>query len=408
MNYSNITKCRLCKSSDLQHLFSLGSMALTGIFPPIADDDLDQGPTDLLRCNECDLVQLSQTYDLAEMYGDSYGYRSGLNQSMVKHLQGNVSYAESFVDLKDGDAVLDIGSNDGTSLNCLAGRGLSLIGMDPSAEKFKQYYNEEIDLAVDFFNKKNYLNHNGDKKPKLITTFSMFYDLEDPYSFAEDVFHILHDEGIWMLEQSYLPTMIESNSFDTICQEHLEYYSFRQIEWLANRIGFSVLDMRQNDVNGGSFQVVLSKKPSKKESISIRGAKKFETGFFSNPLIYDQFYMRINKLGSEIRQLLIDLKSENKKVYGLGASTKGNVLLQYFRIDSNLLAKIGEVNPNKYGCKTPGSNIPIVSEDLMLDEEPDFLFILPWHFKSFFLEAEKFKRFKLILPLPSLEVINER
>ena len=111
----------------------------------------------------------------------------------------------------------------------------------------------------------------------------MFYDLEDPYSFAEDVFHILHDEGIWMLEQSYLPTMIESNSFDTICQEHLEYYSFRQIEWLANRIGFSVLDMRQNDVNGGSFQVVLSKKPSKKESISIRGAKKFETGFFFQP-----------------------------------------------------------------------------------------------------------------------------
>ena len=126
-------------------------MALTGIFPPIADDDLDQGPTDLLRCNECDLVQLSQTYDLAEMYGDSYGYRSGLNQSMVKHLQGNVSYAESFVDLKDGDAVLDIGSNDGTSLNCLAGRGLSLIGMDPSAEKFKQYYNEEIDLRSRFF-----------------------------------------------------------------------------------------------------------------------------------------------------------------------------------------------------------------------------------------------------------------
>ncbi len=382
-------------------------MHLTGIFPKKKDQDIPSGPVDLVQCAQCELVQMEQTYSLEEMYGDNYGYRSGLNSSMVEHLKNNITYIQHIVKLKANDIVLDIGSNDGTSLNFLANQNYQLIGIDPSAEKFREHYHPDVNLVTDFFNEANFKKIFGNQKAKIVTSFSMFYDLEDPLQFAQDIYNILADDGVWFMEQSYLPSMLKTNSFDTICQEHLEYYSLKQIDWIAKKLHLKVIDINLNDVNGGSFQVVLAKSTtkltSKNSKIDLFRANE-ETFFNRNPFKF--FIDSVNRAKKELIDLLQKLKKENKKVYALGASTKGNVLLQYFDICSELIEFVGEVNPNKFNCFTPGTQIPIKSENEVLGMNPDYLLILPWHFKDFFINNKKFEGMKLIFPLPVLEVIE--
>lgn len=400
-DYKKIKFCRLCKKSDFINILSLGNIALTGVFPKKKEEKVPSGPLDLIQCKSCKLVQLEQTYNLNEMYGDNYGYRSGLNMSMVNHLKSNIDYIQRFVDLNQKDICLDIGSNDGTTLNFLINKDLNLIGIDPSAGKFQSYYDKSINLIIDFFSAINFRKIHKNKNAKLVTSFSMFYDLEDPLDFAKNIFSILDDDGVWFLEQSYLPSMIQTNSFDTICQEHLEYYAFEQIEWIAERTGFIIYDVRKNNVNGGSFQVVLGKKINSNliQSENISNLKKEEKNFFlKNP--FELFKKNIEKNKNALINLLTKLKNENKKIYGLGASTKGNVLLQYYKIDESLIPFIAEVNQSKYNCFTPKSLIPIISENEILKLKPDYLLVLPWHFKDFFVSCGKYKDIKLIFPLP--------
>lgn len=382
-------------------------MHLTGIFPKSKDQDIASGPVDLVQCAQCELVQMEQTYSLEEMYGDNYGYRSGLNSSMVAHLKNNISYIQTIVKLKANDIVLDIGSNDGTSLNFLVNQNYQLIGIDPSAEKFREHYHPDVNLVTDFFNEANFKKIFGDQKAKIVTSFSMFYDLEDPLQFAQDIYNILADDGVWFMEQSYLPSMLKTNSFDTICQEHLEYYSLKQVDWIANKLGFKILDINLNDINGGSFQVVLAKltggPPRNQKQIDI--FRKNEEFFFSQDP-FQGFNNSLKHLKNDLISLLQKLKKANKKVFALGASTKGNVLLQFFGITNNLIEYVGEVNPNKFNCFTPGTCIPIIKEDDMLKMMPDYLLILPWHFKDFFITNKKFKGIKLIFPLPKLQIID--
>ena len=224
-------------------------MSLTGIFPTKKNQIIANGPVDLVQCQNCLLVQLLQTYSLKDMYGLNYGYRSGLNKSMTQHLKSNINFIMTFINLEKQDIVLDIGSNDGTTLNFLSEHNLNLVGMDPSGEKFREHYRSDVTLIPDFFSKEKFKLLFKLEKAKLVTSFSMFYDLENPMQFAQDVYDILAPDGVWFMEQSYLPAMIEANSFDTICQEHLEYYSFYQIQYLAKKIGFTILDVQTNNIN---------------------------------------------------------------------------------------------------------------------------------------------------------------
>jgi len=261
--------------------------------------------------------------------------------------------------------------------------------------------------VTDFFNEKNFKKIFGEQKAKIVTSFSMFYDLEHPLQFAEDINNILADDGVWFMEQSYLPSMLQTNSFDTICQEHLEYYSFKQIEWIANKLQLKIIDINLNDVNGGSFQVVLAKSSGKfqSENLKIEAFKKSEQAFF-NQDPFQKFIHQVSQAKTDLTELLQKLLNENKKVYALGASTKGNVLLQYFNITPDLVEFVGEVNPNKFNCYTPGTHIPIRDENELLEMNPDYFMVLPWHFKDFFIKNNKFKGMKLIFPLPELQVIE--
>jgi hypothetical protein len=240
---------------------SLGEQTLTGVFPRSRSEKITSGPVDLVQCSSpkgCGLVQLKQSYDLSEMYGLNYGYRSGLNASMVKHLHSKVDKILSSGLLERGDLVIDIGSNDATTLRAYPSGLYQLVGIDPTGVKFSSYYPPEIRLIPEFFTAMAVSQTLSGKKAKIITSFSMFYDLEDPVAFAKEINGALDDEGLWIFEQSYLPAMLKTNSFDTICHEHLEFYALKQINWITEKAGLKVIDVEFNDINGGSFSVTAT------------------------------------------------------------------------------------------------------------------------------------------------------
>ena len=416
--YKGICYCRICGNKNLVKVLDLGEQYLTGVFPKTQDTLLTKGPLVLVKCmpesNEevCGLVQLKDSYDLDEMYGDTYGYRSGLNQSMVKHLQSKVKKIVEIVDVIDGDIVLDIGSNDATLLKAYSNDNIQLYGVDPSAEKFRQFYTDNISLITEFFPSRSLFEKMAEKKARIVTSISMFYDLEDPLKFVEAVYDLLDPNGVWVFEQSYLPTMIKTNSYDTVCHEHLEYYCLKQIKWMMDAVGFNIIDIELNNVNGGSFSIMVSRKDSKVFHENIALVQEFlereNNEGYDTLQVYKDFSVKVDQHKTELVSLLTRLKNEGKTVMGYGASTKGNVVLQYCNITTDLLCNIAEVNEDKFGSFTPGTLIPIISETDAKNRTPDYLMVLPWHFRESFLIREKSymeQGGKLIFPLPKIEIV---
>lgn len=416
--YKRITQCRICGNKNLVSLLNLGEQALTGIFPKSAKEVITSGPLELVKChplNEgdkvCYLVQLNHSYDSSEMYGLNYGYRSGLNQSMVRHLKEIVAYATSVVNLTEGDLIVDIGSNDSTLLQSYPpDKKLLLSGIDPTGKKFAKYYPEHIRLVPDFFSAQAVQKIAPGRKAKIITSIAMFYDLEEPALFVKEVMDSLSDEGIWIFEQSYLPLMLSTNAYDTICHEHLEYYALSQIKWMMDRAGFKIIDVALNDTNGGSFRVTVAKEKSTYPvSDSVKNVMENEKKLMLDTLKpFEEFKQNISKHKQELSALINRLNAEGKKVFGYGASTKGNVILQYCGFTDKEIPYIAEVNEDKFGHCTPYTHIPIISEKEASKMNPDYYLVLPWHFRKGILEKEKEfreKGGKFIFPLPSIEIV---
>ena len=410
--YTEATTCRLCGKDAFESVMNLGTQALTGVFPRSPDQHVDAGPVELVRCSAdggCGLVQLRQSYDVSQMYGDNYGYRSGLNASMVKHLQGKIKKIVEMDILETGDGIIDIGSNDATSLKAYPQEGYELFGVDPTGTKFRDYYPDHIKLVPDFFSAAAIAGPLQGKRAKVITSFSMFYDLEDPVQFAREIEQTLSDDGIWIFEQSYLPAMLRANSFDTICHEHLEFYALKQIEWIAREAGLKVIDVEFNDINGGSFSVTASKASSSRPiaGTTLAAIRADESALnLGDAAVYEAFKERVGASRRATMAFFEQARADGKIVYGLGASTKGNVLLQEFGIDDTHLTAIGEVNDDKFGSYTPGSLIPVRSEAEVLALNPDYLFVLPWHFRAFFETLPSMKGRKLVFPLPTFEIVS--
>lgn len=408
--YSAIQNCRLCKGTNLKSVLDLGTQALTGRFPK-PGQDIPAGPLELVQCADCGLTQLQHDYDLGEMYGETYGYRSGLNQSMVAHLKKWVDTLCDRVLLAPGDVVLDIGANDGTTLGFYP-EHTTRIGIDPAAGKFGKFYKPRIKRVVDFFDKDKFMDASGGRKAKIITTISMFYDLPDPLAFSQDVAACLADDGVWLMEQSHLPAMLRAVAYDTVCHEHLEYYALRQIEWIADQLNLKIIDLQENKTNGGSFAVMLARKlspwPERTNTLIAMRADEEALGLYDGRAFHT-FRTQIMSAKDQLQSTLLNLKAQGKTVYGYGASTKGNVVLQYCGITPDLLPKIAEVNPDKFGHVTPGTHIPIVDEKMARAENPDYFMVLPWHFRDMIVEKEQDylnAGGKLLFPLPAVEVVS--
>jgi NDP-4-keto-2,6-dideoxyhexose 3-C-methyltransferase len=415
--YSDVTRCRVCGNSELVPIVNLGAQSLTGVFPKRREQAITSGPLELLKCSGaagkvCGLLQLKQSYDLNEMYGLNYGYRSGLNRSMVDHLQKKVQKICGVAQPKPGDLIIDIGSNDSTLLQAYPKNGYTLVGIDPSATKFAQYYPSHVDLIPDFFDAKLVEAKFGSRKAKVISSIAMFYDLESPIDFMQQVKQVLADDGIWLFEQSYMPTMLEMNAYDTICHEHLEYYGLAQIKWMTDRVGLKIVDVELNRVNGGSFAVIVAKAESAYPEATERVQSLLETEEklgLGTLEPYRAFNERIFEHRDSLRAFLDRAKAEGRTVLGYGASTKGNVIMQFCKLTTADVPAIAEVNEDKFGCFTPGTLIPIVSEAEARAQRPDYFLVFPWHFRDTIIEREQ--RYlsdggKLVFPLPRIEAFG--
>ena len=415
--YKSISSCRICKNKNIITIFNLGNLSLSGIFPKKKTEKINSGPVKLVKClkkrnsnkDVCGLVQLKQTFDPNTMYGMNYGYRTSLNKSMVNHLESKISKILKLKILKPKDIVVDIGSNDATTLRFYPKKKYKLIGIDPTGIKFSFYYPKHIKLISEFFSFKSLKKIIGNKKAKVITSYAMFYDLEDPLKIVKEISQSLDDNGIWNFEQSYLPLMLKAKSFDTICHEHLGFYYLKQIKWLLDRCDMKLVDVSLNDINGGSFSIIATKKKSKMKinKKAINKLFNYEKKLNLEKItIYKKFKKKVDSQRKKLFNFLKIQKKKGKKVFGLGASTKGNVLLQYYKINQSHIDCIGEVNQEKIGSYTPGSKIPMISENDALEKKPDFFLVLPWHFKNFFINSKKFSGQKLIFPLPSFKIIK--
>jgi hypothetical protein len=408
--YSEIVNCRICHNSSLINVLSLGEQALTGVFPCHTSDSVSSGPLDLVWCTKCGLLQLKESYNLEEMYGDNYGYRSGLNAFMVQHLTKKIKTLENLGNLTKNDLVLDIGSNDATSLKAYTVK-CKKVGIDPTGTKFKSFYTDDIDLIPDFFSKEVFSKKYPSVKAKIITSIAMFYDLEDPASFVRDIKAILSDTGIWHFEQSYMPSMLRSNAYDTVCHEHLEFYSFKVIKSLLEDSGLRIVDVQMNSINGGSFAVTACKKnaPYRSNHPVIEWMLQQEDDMrLDTPRPYRNFEEKVFLHRKNLLGLVEALISDGKTIFGYGASTKGNVLLQFCGLTSKHIPFIADVNKDKFGCFTPGTHIPIISEEEARGMKPDYFLVFPWHFKHSILEREH--QFienggKFIFPLPEIEIV---
>ena len=404
-----ITNCRVCNNKYFSRLFSLGKMSFTGKFPKNFKDNIPKALINLIMCKSCKLVQLDRNFNPKYLYDKNYGYRTGINATMTNHVEMVVNEAVKLVKLKREDAVLDIASNDGTLLSFYK-KYIFRVGCDPLVKKYKEYY-KDINFGIaDFFNFDVIKKKGIDKKFKIITALSMFYDLPDPNKFLKDVKKVLHKDGVFILEHADLLSIIKNCQFDTICHEHLEYYSSKITAELMKTHKLRIFDIKLNKINGGSKRYFICHDDAKyKYNNKVDKILKEEIKFKLDKVkTFINFFKLINSQKSKLIKLIKTIKDSKKSIHGLGASTKGNVLLQYFNISNKQIKYIADRNPQKYNTYTPGTKIRIISEKLSRKIKPDFYLVLPWHFKTEILKRETLIRrngTRFIFPLPKMKII---
>jgi trans-aconitate methyltransferase len=324
--------------------------------------------------------------------------------------------AEELVKLSPGDIVVDIGCNDGTLLRSYQMHEVQLVGFEPAVNLIKHAEVGTTKIINDFFNFQAFQRSIGTKRAKIVTSIAMFYDLDDPNSFVVDVVKCLDQSGVWIIQMSYLPSMLSQNAFDNICHEHLEYYSLLSLRGLIERHKLEIFDVELNDVNGGSFRIYIKHKNSNLINI-FKGAesrvKELEASEHKSALhhreIYRNFALRVINLKERLYNLIMQENENGRVIYAYGASTKGNTLLQYCNLDSKLIKAAADRSPDKWGKKTVGTLIPIISEEQARREKPDYFLILPWHFLEGFKQREKeFLKSggRFIVPLPDFKIIG--
>ena len=411
MQSETISSCRICVSNDLDIILDIGDHVSAGIFPAADEPDPPVGRLRLVMCRECGLAQLDRNFDPSALYHIAYGYRSGINASMRVHLAGIADEAMRSVTFGADDFILDIASNDGTLLKAYPDGSVIRVGIDPTIAQFGKHYPSDVITVADFFDAAAYLQATGARKAKVITSIAMLYDLAEPQKFVRDVAVCLDPNGLWIFEQSYVGSMLAQNAFDTICHEHLEYYGLAQIERLLEDNDLRAVDVSFNDVNGGSFRVhACHRDASFQSSTRLEVARRAEQRSGNGTLAaFDAFRLRVADITGKVRHFIESEHAAGKSVYVYGASTKGNIFLQYCGLDHQIIRACADRNPEKWGRRTPGTGIPIVSEAEAREAQPDYFLVLPWHFRAEFLEREaSFLRAggQMIFPLPEFTVVS--
>lgn len=417
------THCRVCNHHPLEQIYALGELCVSDFIDDqnkrnSSQKSPEKVPLTLVLCNQsqggCGLLQLKHTVFHEIMYRN-YWYRSGMNKTMTEELRGIAAKMQSLMTLSPGDHLIDIGANDGTLLRGYTVPGVKTVGFEPAHNLLQYAQVGTTHIINDFFNYSAWKKSFGKTRAKGISAIAMFYDLDNPNTFVADAAQCLDAEGVFIIQMSYLPSMLSQNAFDNICHEHLEYYSLLSLENLLKRHNLEVFDVELNDINGGSFRVYI-KHCGAAIAHTLAGASQRIQDMRDSEMklgldqrgVYDAFFTRVQEIKEKVYTFITREVGRGKKVYMYGASTKGNTLLQFFNLDHHLITAAAERNPDKWGKKTVGTMIPIISEEQARTEKPDYFLILPWHFLKEFQEREKEfleRGGRFIVPLPEFNVV---
>lgn len=417
MILKRITRCRVCDSNALIPILSLGKQYVVA-FPDDPAERAYKAPLDLTLCDPklggCGLLQLRHTFNHDILYR-KYWFRSGISKTLVRALADIVKNAEALSELKHGDIVIDIGSNDGTLLKQYRNNKIIRVGFEPS-NLWKLANDKNVISIHDYFNYNSYNKRFGGTKAKVITSIAMFYDLDDPNSFVEDINKCLAHNGIWIIQMNYLYLMLKDNTFDNISHEHLEYYSLLSLENLLKRHEMEVFDVDVNDVNGGSFRIFVkhtgahtSKKYGAESRIEkIRKLESYMALDTKRP--YREFAARIKRIRIALHNFFKNAAKEGKVTYVFGASTRGLVILQYAKIDHSMIRAATDKNKDKFGKYIVGTGIPIVPLAEYRKAMPDYIFVLPYHLiNEIKTQERKFLGLggKMIVAIPEFKIISK-
>lgn len=404
--YRERRDCRVCGAARFEPVLDLGSLHVSA-FPVPTEPDGPRVPLDVVRCAACGLVQLRHTTDPDLMYRGDYWYRSGTNQTMRDALADITRSAEAKVALRPGDVVVDVGSNDSTLLRSYRTAGLRRVGFEPSrlgAEAAKA--DPGIEVVNEYFRAGATPDLEG--KARVLTSIAMFYGLDDPHAFVEDVKRMLAPDGLWVLQLAHLPAVLERNAFDGICHEHLCYHSLATLEHLLQLHGLHAVDAQPIDLNEGSLRLYVRKQPAASETPGLRAMRASEAALgLATAKPYEAFRRSVEALKAKTTAYLRGIAAKGGVVHAYGASTKGNTLLQYYDLDSSVIRAAWERQPQKWGRRTVGTHIPIIAEEEGRKAKPDALFVLPWHFqKEFVAREEAYRRAggRMVFPLPEFAV----
>ena len=404
--------CRNCYSKKLKKIVSIGNQPISSKFNNTKKNNEKKYPLDLYKCKDCHLIQLGKTAPISQMYGSSYGYRSGISKLMISQLKTKYTSIKKIK--KNCNRVLDIGSNDGTFLNFFSQKKFN-VGIDPSIKKFRKYYNKKTFTINNYFSKKNIskffkFKNNLKLKFDIISSFAIFYDIEKPNKFCKDINSLLDDKGIWILEFSYLPLMLKNLTFDQICHEHVTYYSLKIFQKIAKKNNLKIIDAKLNEINGGSIEIICAKNesnfkvPKNKIKNILNDESKITAASFK------RFNSRIKKIKSDTTNFIKYNNDEKKKIIGYGASTKGNVVLNYCHISNKDIPYICDANKFKFNKFTPGTNIKIIPKNKIRVIKPNYLLVLIWPFRKEVINQEiKFIKNggSLIFLLPKFHIVNK-
>jgi hypothetical protein len=414
------TTCRICGSRELAAVLDLGEQCIAGAFPePGGEQPVQRAiPLQLVRCDmtrdqdACGLIQTRHTVPGAILY-HSYWYRSGVNRTMTENLHSIARAAEQLVGLQPGDLVVDIGCNDGTLFDGYDSEQIKYLGFDPS-DVTRYAVEKGYEVVRDFFGERAFMRRYPDQRAKIITSIAMFYDLEDPASFVRDVAGCLAEEGVWVMELHYLPLMLETNAFDVVVHEHLEYYSLAVLERLFAEANLEVVSAELNDINGGSIRLFIAQAgtlpstPDAMARLQDLRLHEFEMALDSSEP-YEEFARNVERIRSDLRTVCDRVVAEGKTIHIYGASTKGNTILQYVGLDRRVIPYAADRNPDKWGSETIRTGIPIISEEESRAMKPDYYLVLPWHFLDEFVEREQEYLSgggKFIVPLPEARIVE--
>lgn len=406
-----IETCRSCDSKRLVPILNLGELHISDFVS--SKGKRGKAPLELVLCEDCGLLQLRHAVNPELLYRE-YWYKSGINESIRRALKDIVTKVEKLVKLKSGDLVLDIGCNDGTMLRMYKTEGLRLVGFEPAVNLIGEASKGTTKIINDFFSLEAFQKSFGDEKAKVITAIAMFYDLDEPKKFVSDITKCLERDGVFVIEQRYMPSMLEQNDVGNICHEHIEYYCLLSLRKLLERYGLEIFDVELNKVNGGSFRTYVRHVGSRVKSFDVaeERVKRLEAYERSSGLddrkVYEDFASRLESIKSKLYGFVKAEHDKGKVIHVYGASTKGNTMLQYFGLDNRLIEAAAERDHRKAGKKTVGTQIPIITEEESR-RRADYFLVLPWHFLDVFLKREeKFLKSggKFIIPLPEFRVLG--